>query len=416
MTDLTTRLQAFAHDAYPRYVRDLEAMVDIESESGDVEGSAAIARLLSERLEALGAAVETRSNDQGTHVIARLTGRGGTRSLLLMHTDTVYPRGALARQPFRVDAEGRAFGPGAGDSKASAVFALHVAEALATITDRPFGEVCFYWDAEEETGSADERAIVRELAQAADLAIVLDTARPGWGIVTRRKGLARYDLCVRGIGGHAGNAPQASASAVRELVSQLARLDALASPLPGDPRDFGRAALAERDIADRGQWIPAVSINAGVIGTSNTKVNVVPADAWAEIEVRAFARADLERVEAALRDQARQPATAGTVVEVSGGIEYPPLEIGPEGARIIEAYKQIVKRTFGEDVVEWSAGGVTVGNFTAAQVPTVDALAVEMQHEHDLLREFADLTTFGPRLVALVLLIEALSRPEEGWA
>ena len=410
MNDLTTRLKVFAAAAYPRYVADLETLVNIESESGDAAGSARIAEVIAARLAPLDAAIETRANTQGTHVIARLPGRGHLRVLLLMHTDTVQPRGSLARQPFRVDEQQRAYGPGAGDSKASAAFALYVAEALHTVTDRAYGEIILHFDAEEETGSADEFALVEALARQADVALVLDTARPGWGIVTRRKGLARYTLTVRGIAGHSGNAPQASGSAVAELVHQLAAALALASPLPAHPDTFTRPALADRGIADHGQHIPEIGVNIGVIGTGNTKINVIPADAHAEVEVRAFVTADLERIDAVLRAHAARPRVAGTSVGISGGIGYPPVEKNAASEPIIAIYKDIVRRAFGAEVVEWSAGGVTVGNFTAAFVPTVDALAVEMEFEHDLSREYADLTTFGPRLVALGRLIDRLAR------
>lgn len=400
-------LAAFARAAYPRYVDDLRALVEIESGTGDVEGSAAIARLLGQRLAALGAAVETHANARGTHVVGRLAGRGAGRYVWLMHTDTVYPRGSLARQPFRVDESGRAFGPGAGDSKASAAFALFAAEALVAVAGSPFGELALYFDAEEEGGSDDEVALVEGLARAADVAMVLDTARPAWGIVARRKGLAGYRLDVRGLAGHAGNAAHASASATLELVHQLHAIASLASPPPGDPRDFAPEALAARGVVDRGQLVPDVTVNVGAIGSSNDRVNVVTDHAWAEIEVRAWTRADLARVDAAIRARAARVTVPGTAATVTAGLAYPPLEMTGRAAEVVARYKAIVRAGFGAEVAEWSAGGVTVGNFTAAFAPTVDALAVEMRHEHDLFHEHADLSTFGPRLVALAALVAA---------
>lgn len=401
-------LRAFARAVYPRYVADLRTLVEIESGTGDAEGSAAIARWLEDRLVGLGATVTSHANDRGTHVVGRVAGRGTGRYLWLMHTDTVYPRGSLARQPFHVDAAGRAFGPGAGDSKASAIFALYAAEALVAVADRPFRELVLYFDAEEEAGSDDEVDLVRRLAIEADIAMVLDTARPGWGIVTRRKGLASYRLAVDGVAGHAGNAAHASASATVELAHQLHAIAGLASPPPGDPRDFTPAALATRGIVDRGQLVPDVTINIGAIGASNDRTNVVTDHAWAELEVRAWTRTDLARVDAAIHAIAAQPTVPGTTATVTPRLAYPPLEVDPRAADVIGRYRTIVREIFEADVTEWSAGGVTVGNFTAAHAPTVDALAVEMRHEHDLAREHADLTTFAPRLVALAVLVREL--------
>lgn len=401
-------LMAFTSHAYPQYVEELRILVNIESESGDAEGSHQVAEWLKGKLGARDAAVEWQPNANGVHLIARLTGSGQGRFLFLMHTDTVHPRGALLKQPFRVDDLGHAYGPGAGDSKSSVVFSLYVAEALQALAGDSFSEMVLYFDCEEEIGSEDEEAIVIDLAQNVDVAFVLDTARPDWGIVTRRKGIAGYELRVQGIPGHSGNAPQATASATMELAHQLTALNQLASPPPGDPTQFSHAALAARSIQDHGQFIPEISINAGAIGTPNTKVNVVPDQAYAVVEVRAYQQADLERIDQAMHAQTSHLTVSGTRVEVIRGRSLPPMEKSEASARIIELYKQIVRTIYQAGVVEWSAGGITVGNLTSLYVPTVDALAVEVHNEHDLLREYADLSTFAPRLVSLVLLIQEL--------
>lgn len=116
-------------------------------------------------------------------------------------------------------------------------------------------------------------------------------------------------------------------------------------------------------------------------------------------------RADLERIDGAIRSIAVSTALPGTRVDVAGSIGYPPQEKDAQAAVLVERYSSIVRDVYGAEVVEWSAGGVTVGNFTAEHAPTIDALAVEMAFEHDLMREYADLATFEPRLVAAAMLI-----------
>ena len=51
--------------------------------------------------------------------------------LLLGHLDTVWPRGTLAKMPFRV-AKGKAFGPGVYDMKAGIVMAMHAWRCFAS--------------------------------------------------------------------------------------------------------------------------------------------------------------------------------------------------------------------------------------------------------------------------------------------
>jgi glutamate carboxypeptidase len=52
----------------------------------------------------------------GKMVLARFTGTGTRKILLLAHMDTVYLRGMLAQQPYRVEGN-RAYGLGISDDK-----------------------------------------------------------------------------------------------------------------------------------------------------------------------------------------------------------------------------------------------------------------------------------------------------------
>ena len=391
------------------YVKDLEFITNIDSGTGNANGSAKIAAFLKGKMEALGATVELRKNAQGTHVIARLKGEGVLRLLFLMHTDTVFEAGEAVKRPFRIDENQIAYGPGAGDDKASTIQAIYFVQALKALDYKKYGEILLYFDAEEEVGSATEDAIVVELAQKADVAFVLDTGRPGWGIVTQRKGSARYDIQVQGITGHAGNGPHASASATMELANQIVQLYKLASPLPADPENYSTDALKAKGVQDHGQFIPENSINVGVISTTNTKRNRVPQDAAAQIEVRCYTMAELERLDKEIKSLPKKTMVAGAKVTVTGQIAVNPMEKTPRSQKIIDMYKAIVTREYQTEVVEWIAGGMTVGNTTAKYIPTVDALGVDTDPlaEHTE-REYVDLKTFVPRTVALVYLIQDL--------
>lgn len=407
----SAQVKAVVERQYEAFVSDLELLTNIDSGTGDAAGSARIAAILEERVTGLGGTAERRANDRGTHLIARFKGEGRLRVLLSPHTDTVFEAGEAARRPFRVDERQLAYGPGVGDCKASVVQMVYLVKALRELGVRDFGELVVYFDAEEEGGSPDEERILRELAAQVDLALIVDTARPGWGIVTQRKGSATYDLRVWGVSGHAGNAPQAGASAVVELAHLITYLHGLASPLPGHPADFTPEALAARGQHDHGQFIPEISINVGVIGTPNRRRNRIPDEAYAQVEVRAFRLADLERLDRDLRARAGRPVVPGTRVTVEGGLKVGPMEKTPAAAQVIERYRNIVRREYGAEVVEWAAGGVTVGNRTAEFVPTVDALGVEADPvvEHTD-REYVDLASFVPRTVALVHLIAELAQ------
>ncbi len=66
----------------------------------------------------------------GNHVVGRFACSGKNEPVLVLtHFDTVWPAGTLARMPVR-EADGRFFGPGAYDMKASLVMLFAALEVL----------------------------------------------------------------------------------------------------------------------------------------------------------------------------------------------------------------------------------------------------------------------------------------------
>jgi len=404
-------VKEFLQVQYGNYVKDLETLTNIDSGNGDPEGTDRAARFVAEKLSELGATLEYRTNPRSTHLIARIKGKGTFRLLMIAHIDTVFKKGDAAKRPFRVDEKNIAYGPGVGDDKATVIQTFYAMKALKEVDFDSFGEIILYYNGEEEGGSPTAEEIVAELSPQADVAILMDTARPGWGIVTQRKGSANYEITVEGISGHAGNAPHSCASAIMELGNQISLLYKLASPLPANPLEYTREALQARGITDHGQYIPDNAINVGVIGSTNDRINVIPADAYAKINVRCYTVAEQERLDRAIKDLANQSTVPGVKVTVTGGIHTGPMEKTAQVQKLVDLYSNIVRREYGAEVVEWTAGGLTDGNRTAKFIPTIDALGVENYEEHTD-HEYVDLNTAVPRTAALVLMIAEIA---EGW-
>ena len=110
------------------YLSTLKDLVSIESGSRDREGLDKISLLIFNRLKALGGKVEfieagpdtyqmyDTPEKPGRMVKAEFTGTGSKKILLIAHMDTVYLKGMLAKQPFRIDGD-RAYGLGISDDK-----------------------------------------------------------------------------------------------------------------------------------------------------------------------------------------------------------------------------------------------------------------------------------------------------------
>lgn len=406
-TPESAKIKQIVSGYFDNYVKDLETITNIDSGTGDAEGSAKIADFLKNRLESLGAAVEYRTNEKSTHVIAHFKGEGTFKLLMMAHTDTVFTKGEAAKRPFRMDEKKLAYGPGAGDDKATVVQTLYTMQTLKDLDYKKFGEIILYYAGEEETGSQLEDEIITELSKQVDMVIVMDTARPDWGIVTQRKGSAKYEIKVQGVTGHAGNAPQRSASAIMELGNQISMLYKLASPLPKNITACQPESLKAQGIVDYGQYIPENTINVGIIGTDNKKVNVIPDNAYAKLEVRCYKMSELQRLDKEIKALANKTIVPGTKVTITGGIGTGPMEKTPTVQKLVNMYKDIVKSEYNANVVEWVAGGLTDGNLSAQFVPTIDALGIENYDEHTP-GEYVDLKTVEPRTVSLVRFIQEL--------
>jgi glutamate carboxypeptidase len=284
--------------------------------------------------------------------------------LILCHFDTVWPVGQLRRMPVRRE-DGRLFGPGTFDMKAGIAIGMLALRALAeTRRDVPY-RVVMLLTADEEVGSATSRALIEDEARRSEAVLVMEPALPGGALKTARKGCGEFELRVRGVSAHAGIEPGKGASAIHELARQIVALEAL--------QDLPRG----------------VSVNVGVV-TGGTRTNVVADDASARIDVRVPAMSDASRIEDALRTL--KPRTPGTSLEVTGGVDRPPLERTAAVARLYEKARSVAAE-LGRDLGEGSTGGGSDGNFTAALgVPTLDGLGpigdgAHALHEHVIMDE-----------------------------
>ncbi|HEV2697432.1 MAG TPA: M20 family metallopeptidase [Terriglobales bacterium] len=356
----------------------IQQLVEIESPS-DVK--AAVDRLgtvLASRFGELGGSVKVHHAEKfGNHLQIRFKSpraRGGKPVLLLGHTDTVYPIGIISKMPFRVS-KGRAWGPGVLDMKGGIALILHVIEALMDWSNGKLPHpVTIFLVSDEEIGSQSSRAITEKLARESAGVLVLEPAHGLNGAVkTSRKGVGDYQLRVTGKAAHSGLDFEKGQSAVIELAHQILNISELVD-------------------ATRGITLNVGKINGG------TRVNVVPAEASASIDVRVTKMRDASEVEKRLR--AMRAVNANCKLKLTGGINRPPMERTPVVAALY-AKASAVANALGWKLDEAAVGGGSDGNFTAALgIPTLDGLGVvgegaHAEHESILISEL-------PRRAALL--------------
>lgn len=342
------------------------AICEVESPSGDGEGSRAVVKLLAEVASSI-VGVESveriaAAGDYGEHLLVRAFSEGTReeRALLLLgHTDTVHPRGTLAVRPWREDG-GEIFAPGIFDMKASCAVALKALRACSVLGLKARRPVALLLTCDEESGSFSGRALVEREARHAECVLVLEPPATGGRAKTARKGTGLFTLSVEGRAAHAGLEPEKGVSAVLELARQVERVCALTRPELG------------------------TTINVGTIA-GGTHANVVAAEARAEVDVRFNTTDEARRVEAAMHEL--QPFDERAALKITGGINRPPLERTAAVGKLYESARRVAAMLDFE-LGEASVGGASDGNFAAACGATVlDGLGIDgdgahAAHEH----------------------------------
>jgi glutamate carboxypeptidase len=358
-------------------------LVRVESPTEDRAGVNRCVTMLEDWIKASGGqSKRSKQRSAGDLLVGRFgPARSKVKPLLLLgHLDTVWPLGTLKKMPFRVSA-GRAWGPGVLDMKAGVVMALSAVRALqeAKLLNRP---VLFLLNSDEETGSEHSRAMTETLARKCEAVFVLEPAQaPAAAYKTARKGVANYRLLVHGIAAHSGVDFARGASAVLELGKQIER------------------ACGFTDLT-RG-----ITVNAGVIG-GGTRSNVVPAQAWAEFDVRIAKTKDAQRVDRRFRSL--RAIDRRCRLEVTGGLNRPPMERTPGTVTLFERAATLAKG-LGFQLQEAATGGGSDGNFTSALgIPTLDGMGAVGEGAHAD-RESILLEALVPRTALLAAMIGGLN-------
>jgi glutamate carboxypeptidase len=334
----------------------LQRMVEIESPSDNKAALDRMGEFLAGEFEQLGGKVTFYpQKEAGNHLKAEFAGSAGKPVLLLGHFDTVWPMGTLAGMPFRIEA-GRAYGPGVYDMKAGITMMIFAIRALSANGGNGHRPVIVLLDSDEEVGSVTGRPVVEATARNCEAVLVLEPSQgPQGHLKTSRKGVGEITIRVRGRASHAGVDFEKGRSAITELARQLLQ-------------------VVEFTDLSRG-----ITVNPGVV-QGGTRSNVVAAEAWAEVDLRIVRAADgagLEQKFAALK-----PFDSSCSLEISGGINRPPMERTEGTARLFQMARELGS-ALGRNVEEASTGGGSDGNFTSALgIPTLDGLGALGEGAH----------------------------------
>ncbi len=351
-------------------------LVVVESPSDDKAAVDACVALAAAHARSLGGGVKLHRQKAFGNILEARFGprRAANRILILGHLDTVWPLGTLKTMPWRAS-DDRLRGPGVLDMKAGVAMAFTAIELLLEaqlLGAQSAREIVLLLNGDEEIGSPASRPITERLAPESAAVFVLEPAQ-GLAYKTARKGTGNWRIDVRGVAAHAGVDFEKGASALRELARAIETVSAWT--------DLKRG----------------LTVSVGVAG-GGTKTNVIPAQAFAEIDARIARRADgprLERKFSALKAIDKRCAIA-----VTGGINRPPMERSRGTVALYEQARALA-RELGFALHEAATGGASDGNFTAALgIATLDGMGAvgEGAHAH---HESALVEHLAPRTALL---------------
>ncbi|ONI84275.1 peptidase M20 [Actinosynnema sp. ALI-1.44] len=308
--------------------------------------------------------------DHGDVLTATYRGTTEDQVLLIGHYDTVWPSGTLADMPFHVDGV-KVTGPGVYDMKAGLVTGIWALRALRAL-DLPCPTVTFLLNGDEELGSPVSRPYIEQAAADSLAALVLEPG-VGWDVKTERKGVGVFTLGAQGIEAHAGNDPEAGASAVHALA-----------------RAVGHLVAAEDRAA-------GTTINVGTI-TGGTARNVIAGEAHGMVDIRVTTQTEADRVDqvlAGLSDPDLAAPDPRVRMSVTGGWNRPPMRLTPSSKRLFDLANDVATDIRGP-LTPISVGGGSDANFVAALgVPVLDGLGASgagahARHEHVLVADMTD--------------------------
>jgi len=377
----------------------LKELVAIESGSRDAEGLARLADLIAARLRSLGGEVQLvevadvyRMEDTpesiGKMVRASFRGKGTKRIMLIAHMDTVYPRGMLEKQPFRVDGD-RAYGLGISDDKQGIAVILHAIAMLRTLGFSEYGTLTVLINGDEEISSPGSRSLITRLGAEHDATLSFEASRvESDKLSLATAGIASVTLKVQGRASHAGSAPERGVNALYELSHQI---------------------LQTRDLSD-----PATGLKMNwTVSQAGITRNMIPPAAQAMADVRVLRVADYERIEAQVRERIKKQLLPDAKVEMIFERRRPPLEASAASSAMARHAQGIYQELGMSLVVDAVAeGGGTDAAFAAlkTQNAVVERFGLRGFGAHSTNDEYVMISSIEPRLYLAARLIMDLSR------
>ena len=292
-------------------------------------------------------------------------------ALFMAHMDTVHDKGAFGSPAVRIEGEVMK-APGATDCKGGIAIALLTMKALSVAGYKKHLRLILTSDEEVSNvlGGEREIAFFTEESRGFPYALNCETAE-GNSVVTARKGIMRFDIAVKGVGGHSGKHYFQTSNPILECANKIVAL--------------------QSESREGGITYSCNIFNAG------TAINVIPDTASFSVDVRFPLTEDIEIARGTVERICAKSFVPGTSAEVILRSVRPPMQ--PD-ERTDELFLRLdaVSREYGlgELTAVYSGGGSDSAYTQAAGVVSICGLGGSGGFCHTV-REYMNLSSLAQR-------------------
>lgn len=372
----------------------LEQLVEVDSQTQNIEGVNHVQKLLAERLSDLGfncTFIPNLEMQTGDLVYAVKKGLSDEQISFIGHADTVCsPNRELQ---FKVNYETQTVsGPGIGDDKGSLVMALQSLEAFLAKNPKHHFTYVFISSPCEETGSIGFHSLFKEVGEKSSAVLGLEPALYNGSLITSRNGNRWYKINITGKSSHAGRFGEPFINAAHHAAEFIYKLNPL------------------NDIKNK------VKVNVGSMTGGMDRYNVICESVEIKLDARfptLEKRDDIDQAIKSLIDNSSVNCfytgdSCKTTIEIVD--DCPPLPLQDRPHPLLNYYLKTIYELEDEQcLAEHSGGAADINYFSRPGLIYIDGLGPKTKGMHTS-KEVMDLKSFYSRQYALTEVLDFLNQ------
>lgn len=324
-----------------------------------------------------------RQEQYGNQILASIKGNMPGKIAIMMHMDTVFPRGTAQQRPFSHD-ERRMYGPGAADMKSGIVTALYASWIVNSLYKSSHCDLELILTGDEEIASPCSRPIIEERVKNAQAVFNMEPARKDGSVVTARRGSAQLKIRIEGKAAHSGVNIEDGINAISEIC---------------------RKFIALEDIMDKDHDL---TVNLGTV-QGGVSTNMVAPYAEGTIHFGFWKNEDFDHMYAKAKEIIEYSHIKGTKAELSLISKCLPMVKNEGNAKMYEIVSKAAVAAGIPLTEQATRGAADAGIPSSLGIPTICGMGPVGGNLHSE-DEYVELESFYERTILLALSILIASK------